>query len=80
LPSSSSEFVGAEEQPTESDEVPYLKLPNSAISFLAPKSCPHFQEAELKTPDYQVARTVYDLNVLGAFAVKNTGKMFEKRF
>jgi hypothetical protein len=30
----------------------------------------HFQEAELSTPDDLAARIVYDLNVLGAFAVK----------
>lgn len=42
----------------------------TAIGFLAPKSCPHFQEAELSTPDGPAVRTVYDLNVLGTFAVK----------
>jgi hypothetical protein len=38
--------------------------------MLGPKICPHFQEAELSTPDDPAVRTVYDLNVLGAFAVK----------
>jgi hypothetical protein len=70
LPASSSEFVGAEAQPTQNDEVPDPELLNSAISFLAPKNCLHSQEAELSTPDDLAARTVYDLNVLGAFAVK----------
>jgi hypothetical protein len=51
------------------DEVPYLELLNSAITFLAPKSCPHFQEAELTTTDEAAAKAVYDLHLLGAFAL-----------
>jgi hypothetical protein len=68
-----SEFVGAEAQPTQGDEVADLELLNSAVSFL------HFQEAELSTPDDPAARTVYDLNFLGAFAVKRRWEHVRER-